>query len=336
MEKKFKHKKTGEIITYKDGVIKSGTFVLDMGCEPSSEYWEEIGEPKEEYSLYYNNLKNGEYYTTEYPNQGLYTFKQGYNLWVAHNHNIIRKTESNLTPQNGFHNFRKATKEEIQMLEPKKDYEILSLRYNNHDIRPFQDVIVDYKNDKPVRRSDNKSVHNTVEISKFTKKDWEKYITILSVSRLSDDFVITLGDYCKTKKGSSGKVTTIEFCDNGELRIGSDRRYYVGINDVVKSEVLFRTEDNVEIREGDKYCCIYKNNFEPFEDLKMFTANNGVVLKDQFLFFSTKEAAENFIICNKPCLSFNDIWNISDNKSSDNNYVVVSKKELKQLVKSKL
>ena len=30
MEKKFKHKITGEIITYKDGVIKSGTFVLDM------------------------------------------------------------------------------------------------------------------------------------------------------------------------------------------------------------------------------------------------------------------------------------------------------------------
>lgn len=42
MEKKFKHKITGEIITYKDGVIKSGTFVLDMGCEPSSEYWEEV------------------------------------------------------------------------------------------------------------------------------------------------------------------------------------------------------------------------------------------------------------------------------------------------------
>ena len=40
MEKKFKHKITGEIITYKDGVIKSGTFVLDMGCEPSSEYLE--------------------------------------------------------------------------------------------------------------------------------------------------------------------------------------------------------------------------------------------------------------------------------------------------------
>ena len=42
MEKKFKHRKTDEIITYKDGVIKSGTLALDMGCEPSSEYWEEV------------------------------------------------------------------------------------------------------------------------------------------------------------------------------------------------------------------------------------------------------------------------------------------------------
>lgn len=40
--KKFKHKKTGEIITYENGVIKSGTFVLDIGCEPSKEFWEEI------------------------------------------------------------------------------------------------------------------------------------------------------------------------------------------------------------------------------------------------------------------------------------------------------
>ena len=42
MERKFKHKKTGEIISYKEGVIKSGSFVFELGCEPSKEYWEEI------------------------------------------------------------------------------------------------------------------------------------------------------------------------------------------------------------------------------------------------------------------------------------------------------
>ena len=68
MEKKFKHKKTGEIITYKDGVIKSGTFVLDMGCEPSSEYWEEVKETypigtkvKDEEDSVWEHLGNNNY-----------------------------------------------------------------------------------------------------------------------------------------------------------------------------------------------------------------------------------------------------------------------------------
>jgi len=300
MEKKFKHRKTGEIITYKDGVIKSGTFVLDMGCEPSSEYWEEV---KKTYPIgtkvkdILNNIER-----IKEP--------QGWRLKTHIEFTNIDESEI-------------GEGKRFQVIEePKKDYEILSYKQNISNRL--------YKKDF----NDNFIADNGWSLSKPIDKHGN--ISIHSVRRLSDNFVITLGDYCKIKKGSSGKVTTIEFCGNGELRIGSDKRYYVGINDVVKSEVLFRTEDNVEIREGDKYCCIYKNNFEPFEDLKMFTANNGIVLKDQFLFFSTKEAAENFIICNKPCLSFNDIWNISDNKSSDNNYVVVSKKKLKQLVKSKL
>lgn len=44
MGRKFKHKKTGEIISYKEGVIKSGSFIFELGCEPSKEYWEEVVE----------------------------------------------------------------------------------------------------------------------------------------------------------------------------------------------------------------------------------------------------------------------------------------------------
>ena len=40
--KKFKHRKTGEIATYKDGVLKSSGFSVEIGVEPSSKYWEEI------------------------------------------------------------------------------------------------------------------------------------------------------------------------------------------------------------------------------------------------------------------------------------------------------
>lgn len=42
MEKVYKHKKTGETITYKDGVIKAGNCVIETGVEPSSEFWNEI------------------------------------------------------------------------------------------------------------------------------------------------------------------------------------------------------------------------------------------------------------------------------------------------------
>lgn len=41
MEKTFKHKTNGTIATYKDGVFKQGNCCVEIGCEPSSEFWEE-------------------------------------------------------------------------------------------------------------------------------------------------------------------------------------------------------------------------------------------------------------------------------------------------------
>lgn len=52
--KKFKHKKTGEIATYKDGVLKSSGFCVEIGVEPSSEFWEEVIE-KDYLILTYND-----------------------------------------------------------------------------------------------------------------------------------------------------------------------------------------------------------------------------------------------------------------------------------------
>jgi hypothetical protein len=42
MERTFKHKKTGEVAYYKDGVCRQGRFCVEIGVEPSSEYWEEV------------------------------------------------------------------------------------------------------------------------------------------------------------------------------------------------------------------------------------------------------------------------------------------------------
>lgn len=58
--------------------------------------------------------------------------------------------------------------------------------------------------------------------------------------------------------------------------------------------------------------------------------------KEPLFTTSTEKAAKNYILCNKPVLSFNDVWNCTNNKSSDNSYIIISKKELKDLAKSKL
>jgi len=42
MQKKFKHRKTGETATYQDGILKSSGFCVELGVEPSSQFWEEV------------------------------------------------------------------------------------------------------------------------------------------------------------------------------------------------------------------------------------------------------------------------------------------------------
>ena len=58
MQKKFKHKKTGEIATYQDGVLKSSGFCVEIGVEPSKEFWEEVVE-KDYEILSFKNILTG-------------------------------------------------------------------------------------------------------------------------------------------------------------------------------------------------------------------------------------------------------------------------------------
>lgn len=43
--KTFKHKKTGEIATYRDGVMRAYGVCIETGVEPSAEFWDEIIPP---------------------------------------------------------------------------------------------------------------------------------------------------------------------------------------------------------------------------------------------------------------------------------------------------
>jgi len=104
----------------------------------------------------------------------------------------------------------------------------------------------------------------------------------------------------------------------------------------VKEIPLFITEDGVE----------YFNDQE-----SVWTAMNQDIVNSTFIstaeihqaqhqntrkFFSTKSATENYLKCNWKCLSFNDVWNMSQNKDSKNCYVIIGKSDLQKLIKERM
>lgn len=162
--------------------------------------------------------------------------------------------------------------------------------------------------------------------------------SIHSVKRLSDGEVFTVGDLCNPigkYSYSKHKITTIEFCKAGYLRIGSSD-YYIGINNIEHSKTpLFTTEDGVDIYEGDYVCWIVNNKYNHYIDIKDYRkADRSMFTDGTIIYFSTKEAAEEYILMNKPCLSINDL--LSNNNITSEALVGMTFRKLKELVKSKL
>jgi len=117
-----------------------------------------------------------------------------------------------------------------------------------------------------------------------------------------------------------------------ESDIGEGKRFQI----VKEKPVLFFTEDGKEIREGDEYyyvlesinnCIIGKNNCTKF----------GISLNRKGIkYFSVKEAAEEYIILNKPVLSINDVQKCLNETEVDLDSEHELNYQLKQFVKSKL
>ena len=204
----------------------------------------------------------------------------------------------------------------------KKDYEILSFSYPEKWGKKLAVLKEDgrYHTDKCDWKLDA-----LLNIGACVKSG---HVKIHSIRRLSDDETFSLED--KIKQWGTDNYLPIEkiyFNEHNQLsyKLKGVEAPLVGVftNNTVKgSSILFTTEDDIDIREGDEYYCI-DENFK-------FSVATGVKR------FSTKEKAEKYILLNKPCLSFNDVWNIGDSKSSDNDYIVISKKQLKELVKAKI
>lgn len=158
---------------------------------------------------------------------------------------------------------------------------------------------------------------------------------IHSIKRLSDSEIFTIGD-----KTYDGKITKFELNNNNSINVFIENVTWIKLDLLIKSKTpLFKTEDGVDIFEGDKLYSIC--NMLNIKKHRLFNAryddntllNNRIFFNSDYKHFSTKEKAEEYIIENKPVLSLNDILNLKKKGFARNSTIF---HEVKELVKQKI
>jgi hypothetical protein len=184
---------------------------------------------------------------------------------------VLLQDESKSVRQTLIEMFRKCK-------QPKKDYEILNYDY----IEKYDTVI----------------------------KRVSKKISIHSIQRLSDGEIFTVGDNC-----IQGKIQRFNELNNliGIITINDKgKENGFDISELKKNNpVLFVTEDGVDVYKGGTMVLLSTTNWimhkmpVPYSLTK--SPFEGVDGKRSFLYFSTEQAAEEYIILNKPLLSVEEI-----------------------------
>ena len=163
---------------------------------------------------------------------------------------------------------------------------------------------------------------------KLVNRD-NSYCVINSIRRLSDNEIFTVGDMI-IRNSKTVKLETIEIDElwGGGIVFNRDIKPQGGecLKTLKKAEQpLFTTKDGKDVFLGDR---VWYVNFE----LNLYDSkvdpnfHNGS--KKCWIYFSTKELAEEYVILNKPCLCVNDVINLAD--------MYWLSEQLKELVKKKL
>lgn len=194
-----------------------------------------------------------------------------------------------------------------------RDYEILSFSCNNS-----LSILLELHEDGKYSYKKAKNYSGT---GRLTEQECLKdsYYTIHSVKRLSDGEVFTIGDKVNSEIFDKSCQTiftiTIDCTTNNKIQIwvnNNNKSRFWYLENVTKiKQTLFTTEDGVDIYEGDDFYFVKIKNSNSLDFIwEISTPNSSFVYEPEFeKYFSTKKAAEEYIIMNKPCLSINDIIN---------------------------
>ena len=267
MERTFKHKKTGELATYKDGIFKQGRFTVEIGVEPSSEFWEEV--VTKDYKIISWVDEKGNVYEDEKPigaiiGNDVFCVTAVERVYDGEYFGIGMGVTTDFL-SDGIQYINKFELEDnklsIQLL--KKD--------NPH--------FVSYRKLDKLKR---------VEVigTDFYGNDILKYSKLYSVS---DTF-----DLYKTDSAIEENIKGVRCFVSKDLA----EKY------IVESKVLFTTLDNVELKHGDKFYTVDTKFFKIFEAEAGITFKTEKWIKNSY---HRRELAEEWIIMNKPVLSLNDL-----------------------------
>lgn len=141
---------------------------------------------------------------------------------------------------------------------------------------------------------------------------FEKYFIpntaiIYIVKRLSDGAYFTIGDKTFSHCGPPKKIKSFRVLECNIIvefeNAGTDWQY---LSELKHPTCLFTTEDGKDLFEGDNYLCVRKDSFYSTQGFisSVFKPNAD------YIYFSTKEAVDRYILQNKPCLSLKEIDDI--------------------------
>lgn len=191
------------------------------------------------------------------------------------------------------------------------DYKILSFKSSEVIIRLISNgrylVSTMSENDLPIKNTTNDGYGATWENALEDIKSG-KY-TISSVKRLSDGEVFTVGDTVQAVSGTvKFKLNAFKLNSNKiecHYSLNTEEGGFDYLKDIIKSEnPFFTTEDGVGIHEGETYFIVTTDS-HIMQELTCYGNNVHNVKK-----FSTEKAARNYIKCNKPLLSYNEVLSI--------------------------
>jgi hypothetical protein len=160
--------------------------------------------------------------------------------------------------------------------------------------------------------------------------------SIYQVIRKSDGISFSLGDFVKDEISNSVfKIEHIFLEKESNTIIFNHEKEHLKIKNAKKINQVFLTEDDFFVEENEKVypiCITNGRGFVPYEIIN-HKWNLNEFSDIGFRYFLKKENSEEFIIENKPCLSYKDVEKILSKYIPNENYCL---KEIKKLAKNKI